>query len=246
MFRGFTSMAARIDRSFYLPRNAEIENGLQMAEVTLCFSSRDAEQPHRAIIGYYGTKIYQGGEIKEYQRLQEQIAKGQEKLKPGNMIPLLEKQKELIRSMGGNYQDQINRIDGEIAAYRKQAAEFAKEQRTQAGKIALEKEKAKLKTGDYKPTSLMQNIPFVAKRLGVSEKTATEILTKSKAKSDDELISYFTGVFLREDSEITGEELTTKIKTAMDTIRELRGEKPEETTIAPSKLDWKKYAPQAQ
>jgi phage tail-like protein len=71
LFGATSSPAVRVERSFYLPRNTEVESRLQMAEVALHFAATEAAQPYRAFIGYYDRNLaeYRGVDIAEVNRI---------------------------------------------------------------------------------------------------------------------------------------------------------------------------------
>ena len=82
---------------------------------------------------------------------------------------------------------------------------------------------------ETKPTALMQNVPFFAKILGISEAEAAKQLSESKGKSDQDLMASFLNSALS--TSFTNEDAQQKATEAFKFIKNMG--KPEDKTLTP-------------
>ena len=80
----------------------------------------------------------------------------------------------------------------------------------------------------YKPTSLQSNVPFIAKEMGITRKQAAEILTRSEAMPEEEVINQVILTLAKYDPDMSREELEEKAQIFIQARRKAQAENPDD------------------
>jgi len=89
---------------------------------------------------------------------------------------------------------------------------------------AEQKLQASRERDGYKPTSLQTNIPFLAKKMGISEQKAAEILTMSEAMPEEQVINRIIIDLAKFDPDMSKEDLESKARKHMQVLKRVKQE----------------------